>query len=366
MKKIISYIIVLMLLLMSVSALELREGDEISIKEGLSENLLAAGGKILVDAKVDGDVTALGGEMTLNSEINGSATTIGGDMSINGNVNGDIMPIGGNINVNGAIDGDVRAIGGNININGPVNGELVLIGGKLNVNGPINGDVLIMGGEVVIDSVIQGDAEIEADTIEFKEGALIKGNLNYDSDKITLNENQVEGAITKEELRKDWDFPHVKRSRVKFLGGLSLILVGIILVLVMPNVANDLSETIKKKPWMTMLYGFLALILTPIAAMIVMITIIGLPLGMLLVIVYILALAVSAVFPVLYLGKAILEGLKKPYKNQVLPMLAGGVAYIILVNIPFINGLTRLLALLLGLGAITTAIFIKKPKKKRR
>ena len=57
-KKTITYLFVLILLLSAVSALEIREGDEILVQENLNESLYAAGGAITIDAAVSKDITA--------------------------------------------------------------------------------------------------------------------------------------------------------------------------------------------------------------------------------------------------------------------------------------------------------------------
>ena len=49
-----------------------------------------------------------------------------------------------------------------------------------------------------------------------------------------------------------------------------------------------------------------------------------------------------------------------------LPVAVGIVILVVLANIPIIGGPVKFLALILGLGAITTAIFSKKEKKKKK
>jgi hypothetical protein len=382
-KKIISVLFVLLLFLSSAFALEVREGDKIKVEDELNENLFAAGGEVSVDAPVNGDVMAFGGKVSLNYPVTGDAHACGGDVSVNGVVEGDLMSGGGNVNVNGAVNDDARIMGGNVNVNGAVAGDFLAMGGNINVNGAVGGDMSITGGNialngniagdveleggtVTISGVIEGNVEIEADSIELKDGALIKGNLDYSARDVDLKEEQVEGAISKKVMKKKATAVYfVGKTGKKVFSGLSILLVGIILVLIMPGISNKLSNNIKEQPWKILLYGLLALILTPIAAVLLAITLIGIPIAIILLILYALALFVSAIFAALYAGKLALDNLKKPYKNLVLPMLVGGLIFIVLVNIPFIGALAKLAAVLLGLGAITSAIFVKKKAAKK-
>jgi hypothetical protein len=383
MKKVMSFLLVLVLLLSSASALEIRKGEEVNIEDEINENLFAAGGEVSVDAQVNGDVMAFGGQVSLNYPVTGDAHACGGDVSVNGAVEGDLMSGGGNININGAVNDDAWIMGGNINVNGAVAGDFLAMGGNINVNGAVGGDISITGGNIVLNGdvagnadieggvvtiagVIEGDAVIKADKIEFKDEALVKGNLDYKVRELTLKEEQIEGSVSKDVLEKRIMIPHLFKTQWMIFGSLSLLLLGIILVLIMPGVSDRLSNTIREKPWQTLLYGLLALVITPIAAVLLLITLIGIPFAIILLILYVLAILVSTFFAVLYIGKLVFENLKKPYKNLVLPMLVGGLIYIVLVNIPFINILAKLIVLLLGLGAITSAIFVRKKAVKKR
>jgi len=102
---------------------------------------------------------------------------------------------------------------------------------------------------------------------------------------------------------------------------------------------------------------------TPIAAILIAITLIGIPLAIILIILYVLAIFFSKFFAALYIGKLFF---KKTRKNLLKSMIVGVIIYIVLANIPFIGGLVKLLAALLGLGTITLMIYTKKKKKQKK
>lgn len=394
MKKIIPYLFVLLLLLSTISALEIREEDEVYITTEINENLYVAGGKISIDAPVNGDITAFGGDITvnspieedimvfggnvnLNSPIKGSAHACGGDISINAVIDGDLMSGGGNININNNVSGDIRVMGGNINIAGNVGGDILALGGNININGDVAGDVAITGGalkignvagdiefkggEITINGIIEGNVKAEADKITLRENALIKGDLAVTTEsKLLGKREQIQGSISKIEAKKRIS-PFINKINFKIFGALALLLIGIILVLIIPTTSNRLADNIKQKFWISLLYGLLALIVTPIAAVLIMITVIGIPVGIILFILYVLAVFFATFFAALYLGKLMLP--KK--KNIILPMIVGLIVLMILANIPWIGWIIKLIAILLGLGAITLVIFTKKKPGKK-
>jgi cytoskeletal protein CcmA (bactofilin family) len=397
MKKLMPYLFVLLLLLSTVSALRIFEQNEINILEEINENVYAAGETISIDAPVNGDVTAFGGEVTVNSPVSehimagGGRVVIsapvgdgvhacGGEVTIKAPIQGDVISGGGRITLQEDVTGDVRVMGGQITIDGNVSGDVLALGGELLLNNPVGGDIaatvgrLVVndvagnvdadGDEIIIKGVIQGDVNIKAENLKLAENALIMGDLNYTSDSASFKEEQIKGQIIKGEIKEKKAPVKINRYSSIIFGALTILVVGIILVLIMPSISSKLSENIKEKPWLSLLYGFLALIAVPLASLIILITIIGIPIALIAILLFILAAYLSKFVAMLFIGKLIL---KEP-KNMVLQMLVGALVYIVLANIPFISGLVKLAALLFGLGAITIGLvnLIKNRKKRRR
>jgi hypothetical protein len=236
------------------------------------------------------------------------------------------------------------------------------MGGNININSQVFGDMVIMAGELKINSIIEGNVEVKAGKIKLGKDALIKGDLKYTSDEIMFKEEQIEGTITKEVA--NIKLVDINKNDLRLFGAFVLLLISIIIVLIMPNVSNKLSDTIRKKPLQTILFGLLSLIAIPAAAVLFAITIIGLPITIILIMIYILAIYLSKIFASLYIGKLII---KKP-KNLVMPMALGIVIYIVLTNTPYIGGIVKFLAMLLGLGAMKVALtnFFRRNKTKKK
>lgn len=375
---------VLLLSLAAVSALEIRKGEEIIIEEAINESLYAIGGSISVDESVNGDIVAFGGSITINgpvqddlvscggqvsinSAVGGTLHACGGSVTINSVVGGDLMSEGGSISVNGIVSGDAILIGGVINVNGPTSGDFLGAGGSIIINGPVAGDVAVTAGKLTINGVVSGDVTVEADELRLGKNARIMGNLNHTSRTATLNEDQVDGWIFHGEPKPVDTAPaSIPFSMIKtgwnVFWGVALLLVSMIIVLAMPGTSRELAGNMKESPLKCLLYGFMALILVPIAALAIAGTIIGIPIAIIVGLLYALAIYLSKVFAALYLGQFIIP----KSKSLVAQMALGVAAYLVLANLPFIGGLAKMLALLLGLGTIAAKVFTKKaePVKK--
>ncbi|MBW6461840.1 MAG: polymer-forming cytoskeletal protein [DPANN group archaeon] len=371
MRKIIVILIILLIFIPIVSALEIREGDNILIEDRLSESLYATGGSISVDAQIDGDLTAFGriiiinspieddlmacgGQILINAPIGKTAQICGSSININSDTGGDLTVIGGDIIINGDVDGDLRVMGGNIIINGEIDGDILVTGGNIVINGPVTGDLAITAGELTIKGTIDGDVNAKAEKIKFGKSTVIKGDFIYASNDVLFNEQQVTGSIIKKEVAIKTYSP-INNSGWKIVSGITLLLIGILLVLVIPKLSDRLADNIKTDFLKSMVYGILTLVVVPVIALMLAITVIGIPISIMLIFLYILAIYLSKVFVGLYLGRLIMKK-----SHIVWSTIVGLFIYLILVNIPILGGFVTFLAVLLGLGTITIWVTTKK------
>src|SRR6185437_7840622 len=107
-------------------------------------------------------------------------------------------------------------------------------------------------------------------------------------------------------------------------------------------------------PWITPLLGLVALTTVPVAAVLLMITVIGIPLGVLAVIGYAALLLVGYVWVAVVVGGMLLDRVKPETAARTAWRVGAAVlamlALALLVRVPFVGGLVRLVALAAGLG----------------
>jgi hypothetical protein len=213
-----------------------------------------------------------------------------------------------------------------------------------------------------INGIVEGDVTAVGEKIILGENAAINGNLDYKVKKeASLAVEQVKGTITegKVSVKMPTSF---SKTGFKIFGGIGLFLIGLLFIFAMPSVTDKLTAGIKESFWKALLYGFLFLILVPIGCVLLLITLIGIPLVPIVILIYILALMVAPLFPAIYVGKMFFD---KPDKNKLLVLLIGVALYVVLISIPVLGWLVKLVAVLLGLGVMTLAIFSKKKRKKK-
>ena len=340
------------------SAADFRAGDQVSISQGdtLNDDLYAGGGTVTVAGTLNGDFFAGGGSILVNGKVNGDVFVGGGTINILGDVSDDLRIGGGNILIQSNIGGDVMVGGGQIHIAaGKVGGDVIVGGGVLQIEAPVAGDVRFGGGEIYINAPVAGSVFMMGEKIKLGPKAIISGNLNYESPKEVEREagSEVRGEVNYEQTKKrDRGF----WAGVFSFGSLIEILCSLVFALLLGLFFNRYSRELVlnaySRPLRNMLRGLLFVIVTPIIAVILMVTVIGIPLGILALLGYAIALLFSVFAAPLLLGSLIGYWYKREHGYRVTwkTIVAGVIAFFILGLIPIIGWAIQCLLILMTLG----------------
>src|SRR3989344_1338494 len=297
------------------------------------------------DQIIDHDYFAAGDTVTIDGTVNGDAYVAGGLANINGVINGDLLVAGGQVMVAGKVAQDVRAAGGNILIKGGVQRNITLLGGNIT----IDNDAAVAGNAVVVG----------VGTMEISPDAVIHGNLDYwSSDEAAISASaNVRGKTTFHQTQAQMHTNRIAENAARFASGLrivsfiSTLIVGALLVWLFPVYSQKASGMVREKFWTSFLVGLVALIVTPIIAISLFATVVGIPIASILLFGYGVLLYISKVFVVLAIGVFVSE--KAAWKlSPVWAFVAGLLLYYIIGFIPIVGGLTKFAVTLVGVGVI--------------
>jgi hypothetical protein len=133
-------------------------------------------------------------------------------------------------------------------------------------------------------------------------------------------------------------------------------LIAAVLVAVLPALYADVTTTVRMRWAWSVLVGFIALICIPVAALILMFTLIGIPLGVAAIVFYVLLLFVGYVSAGIGIGQAVLQRLQASRATRtawrVLAAVLGVLAVSLLGRVPWVGGFVVFAAMLLGIGAL--------------
>jgi hypothetical protein len=119
-----------------------------------------------------------------------------------------------------------------------------------------------------------------------------------------------------------------------------------------------MADTLRNKPWWSLGWGAIILFATPLAALIVCITIVGIPLGLIALALYGIAIYLSQIPVALFIGRWIIGYFAKADSRAVMVgALALGLAILCLLRmIPYAGFFIGLAAVLFGLGAALVSL----------
>lgn len=337
-------------------------GEEVNMivkkDEVIQKDFFAAGSFIRNHGEIRGDVFAAGEEFENTGTVMGDILAIGGNSRIGGQVKGDVRIAGGNVTITGDIGKNATAFSGNFLLaeGAAVDGSINVFAGTVVIDGVVGGDLRAGSGTVQINGLVKGDVRLHADQIRFGPQAKIEGNLLYTSEKkITIPEGVVSGSVEYKQPYAGMD-ERIKKAEEglktfnilwKAVGIIAYLIIAAILVLVFGNFMDKTAITVERKPWHAVGIGLVGLIVTPIAAILLMFTVIGIPLGVISLVLYGLVLYLAKLPGALWLGKVILKNEGKP----LLPMLLGVFILMLVSYVPYLGGFVSLVAILFGIGA---------------
>lgn len=349
-------------------------GDEAS-RHGQGGDEYVFGGSVRIDQPINGDLLAAGGNVDVEAQVAGDVVLAGGQLRIAAPVGGSVLGGGGRLVIDAPVGRNVRVGGGQVEFNpkSVVAGNLTVGGGQVSLRGEVKGSVTVGGGRVTIDGPIGGDVDSAAGSLKLGPNARIAGKLRVRSgSEIERDAAAQVGSL--EQLSaahgRHSDGAHGKEQREEppsrrwsgpgwlWTGGMMLLAVG--LAAAMPATSRRVASIWRERFGWSLLWGFVAIVCVPIAALIVAITVIGIPLALLGVLLYGAALLVAYAVSGLALGQWALQRWREPDADRRAWRLAaaalGVFAVALLGSLPFVGGLVALLAVCAGLGAIVQLV----------
>lgn len=335
----------------------LATGDTIDIEGGAEGRVFAAGWKVNVDDGVYENTLLL----------------TGANIDINAHAEGAVYIFGQNISIDGQYVGPVAAAGQEIRIepSAVIQNDLWLSGQVVWLKGEIPADGKVLGNRVVIDGKIMPREEgkvldIQAQELELTENAVIGGKILYrsktppriSSGAQVLMEIQIEDSTFEDEIK-------AKLKKIAWLGKLGstlmllvwLLIAGLVVCLVMAPKMRASLKRVRKYPTRMLGAGIGYLIMVPLTAVVLFVTVIGMPVAISLLASYPIAVIMGFSIGTLWIGTLVYEVAfrKVPYRRYqyVACYLMGMVIVLLVTRIPFVGFVGWLVPLAGGLGAFS-------------
>jgi hypothetical protein len=347
-------------------AVEIRHEHEGSVlipaDETIDDTLIALGDTVEVNGNVSGDLIAFGRRVIVRGNVAGLVITGGESVTLDGSVDGSVLAGAETLTVSSRrIGRNLFGGGESVNVTDTSNIEQnVLVGGeKVTLAGRVGHDVLGGGEELEVASTIGGAlttyskrmtllapahvaGDVHAHGVEKKDhvvvspGAVIGGQLITELDKMDIDKNRYLTAHF-----YGWELVWLAAA---FVAGFALLWV----VPALQRVPFDgVGDALRSGG-----YGMLALVATPIIAVLACITVIGIPVGAIALMAWCAGVYLAKVVVAQLIGSRLLDAVAEREEHFAVSLLVGLLILTFVSNLPFVGGLIGFVVTVVGLGLL--------------
>ena len=246
-----------------------------------------------------------------------------------------VVLTGGLVVPEGETVGTVVVFNGPVVIEGTVTESLVVFNGRTEISGTVQEDVVVFNGRIFIRSgaEVGGDVASQQDP-EIEEGATVGGSVQNIANRIEWEDLGFAGRIA-------WWIGY----------SVSTLILGLLILLLAPRLDPAIVDVVRTRMGAGFGLGAAAFFVTPIVAVIALVTIVGIPLGIFVLLGLALIYTVGYIVGALALGRLLV----KPPTSALLAFLAGLGILRLAALIPVVGGLAWIVTAIFGLGSLVVA-----------
>jgi len=345
-------------------ALEIRHDEKtvyIPADETIGDTLVVFGETVEVDGNVTGDVIAVGSRVSIRGHVGGQVFTAGQSVTIDGEVDGSVLGFATETLgiTSPRIARNLYGIASTVDLGrrAKIEQNAVIAGERVQLAGAVGRDVFAGGENVEVSGGVGGNLTAYAKQISLLAPARIAGNVNAHvsrADRLTVSPSAVIGGELKTELMPSHQQANKYRTGEFYLFQLlrfaAAFLTGAIVLTLVPGLRrvelDSAGDALTAGG-----VGLVALVATPIIAVLIAITMIGLPLGAFGLLLWLVSIYLAKVVLAQFVGARFLEAPGKP-RHYTMALALGLALVIVVVNLPFVGGLLDFVLTILGLGML--------------
>ena len=344
----------------AASAAEIRKGTDVQVDAGevVTNDPIATGRSVKIEGTVEGDLIVFCQNLTMNGHVTGDIIGFAQFVRIKGQVDGNVRVFSNLTTLAGRVTKNVSSFSQTFELDSKseIGGSLMFFTAMGTLDGRVGRDLIGFGAEHRLDGFIGGSAWLKGERLTIGPSAEIVGKTKFTgekqpsvSDKAKLG-SPIEVTIVKH--RPNYASPSYYWRQTLRWG--AAFMLGLVVVLLMPGFLRDtMSEG--NRYGLSLGAGVLSLVVTPVAAVIACITIVGLALGLVSILAWVTMIYAAQVFAGAFLGQKMLGPAETT--GALVGRLAVGLLVIrVATMLPYAGVFAWLLVAVYGFGVFTLAI----------
>jgi cytoskeletal protein CcmA (bactofilin family) len=325
----------------------------------VNDDLVVAAQAVNVEGTVDGDLIAFSESLRVSGHVTGDVIAFCKDVHITGQVDGNVrlfvrhLVLEGQVGKNAAIFVD----NAELDSKSQIGRNVYLFAGLATLDGRVARGVMAFAGRTQLNGYVGGDFKVRGHHLSIGSPAEVRGKATYKGhfspqvDPGAKLASPLEVEIIHE--RPEYASPRHYWHQILLWG--AGFLFGLVLLLLMPRFFAEVVHS-GDRFGPSLGIGALVLIVTPIAAIIACITLVGLAVGIGTLLLYVIALYSAKCFVGAWLGEKIL-GVSAGTGPMIGRLALGLFLICIARNLPYLGGLIMSVVLTWGLGALALALY---------
>ena len=360
----------LMLWTTLVATVSSAQADEDRREAVIAGDYFGAGGAFSTRGPVAGDAFVAGGQIALRAPVEGDAMLWGGHVTVADKVGGNVYAGGANVVVDAPVAHNARLAGGRVEITrrGAIQGKATIAASSVSVTGRVGRQLTVFANSVLLDGEVAGNVTVAAQELTVGPNARIIGKLSYHGPRAPNVSPQavISGGVTQKPYEFDmervqpWARVAAWVGLIAFTGGLFLI--GALGILIAPHASAAAGRALRGRPLASFGLGFALVVCAPIAAVMLMFTLIGIPLGFALLFAWPAIVLLGYLSGVMAIGDALAAAVSRAKGEagrawRILGLAAALVILVLLAGVPFVGWIIVTLLLFAGTGAMFFGLF---------
>ncbi|HSR16384.1 MAG TPA: polymer-forming cytoskeletal protein [Gemmatimonadales bacterium] len=288
---------------------EIRTANRIIVPEGevVVEDLYAIGGRASIEGTVDGDVFVVAGELTITGTVTGDVMgLVGRRARISGTVEGSVRLAALDLEVTGSVADDVAAVMLDGELTAEVGRDALLIAGRASVGGTVGRDVRAQAWSLALAADVGRDvlARTERLSLDGRVGDDVVYGSTMGAD--VAESFEVGGQLIRRRVFSPVWSKALNRA-VAVLGLAGFIVAGLALWWVFRGTTAHAIDVVATRPGRSALVGLALVILPPLAAVPLFLTLVGIPVALLILLLWVAALFLGPVPAIAWAGSGLLR-----------------------------------------------------------
>lgn len=321
------------------AAVFMSDEQVLSLKEPVDDDLFAVGETVLIDQPITGDLFAAGERVTVGTTVSEDTFAAGSIVEINGTIADDLF-IAANTATIAATTDDLFATGSEITFDN---------------SSTVTGDAYVAGQTVALAGTFAGDVRVTGQTIVVAEGTTINGDL-LSHGKQPL----IESGVTIKGMTR-----HTPVRPKATQAGMGSVLVStgmwFVMALLVQYLLPGFTTAVLTQPpqaLKTFALGLAWLILLLPAAVMLVISVIGIPVSIMLLLLTGLLVLLAIAYTTLFIGRwAQARVMKRDAALSWHYMLVGAVLYSLLAYIPLVGTMLGFTVTVWMFGMLVRAVW---------